>query len=62
MEWVKNDDRISHPKLAHGNKYRVRLECDHIIYALFNVYQGGEEVAFIHPCTHRELSVKEIFI
>ena len=62
MEWVKNCDRTSNPKLVHGKKYRVKLEGGHIIYAKFNVYQGGEEVAFILPVTGKELSVTELFI
>lgn len=62
MEWVKNCDRVCHPKLVHNQKYRVKLDTDHIIYAKFWVYSGGEEVAFVLPETHAELSVTEIFI
>ena len=46
MEWINNCERIVHPKLEHGRMYEVRLESGHIIMALFNVYAGGEEVAF----------------
>ena len=57
MEWINNCDRVTHPKLQHGRMYEVRLESGHITMALFNVYTGGDEVAFILPISHKELSV-----
>lgn len=62
MKWIKNCDRISHPSLYHGRMVDVRLESGHEIRAKFWVYQGGEEVAFVLPDTHKELSVKEIYV
>jgi len=61
MEWVNNCNRICHPKLVHGKLYQVKLEGGHVMFAKFNVYEGGEEVAFLHE-SGQELSVKEIFI
>lgn len=62
MKWIKNCDRVSDPRLVHNKIYMVRLESGHEINARFWVYQGGEEVAFVLPDTHGELSVKEIYI
>lgn len=57
MEWIEVCDRITHKKLIHGKMYKVRLHNDHELDAKFNVYQGGEEVAFILPVSGREVSV-----
>ena len=57
MEWIDNCDRVTHPKLKHGQLYEVRLDSGHVITALFNVYAGGEEVAFVMPISKKELSV-----
>lgn len=56
-EWIKCSDRVTHSKLVHDKLYRVRLESGHEINAVFNVYEGGEEVAFLLPITGGELSV-----
>ena len=55
--WIENDDRVTHPYLKHDCMYSVKLESGHEIKALFNVYAGGEEVAFLLPVTRKELSV-----
>ena len=39
--------------------YTVKLESGHEMRALFNVYAGGEEVAFLMPESRGELSVIE---
>lgn len=57
MEWIKNCDRITHPKLHHKGMYTVKLETGQEVRAKFWVYEGGEEVAFVLPETHGELSV-----
>ena len=62
MKWVKNCDSIPHPNLYHGRVVSVRLESGHEMLAKFYVYQGGEEVAFVLPETHKELSVKEVYV
>lgn len=61
MAWEKHCDRISNPKLKHGEIYKVKLESGHIIEAEFWVYSGGEEVAFRLPESKGELSVAEIY-
>lgn len=61
MEWIKNCDRITHPKLIHKKEYRVKLESGGDIDAMFWVYAGGEEVAFVLPITGKELSVTHFF-
>lgn len=62
MKWVKNCNIITHPSLYHGRIVSVRLESGQEILAKFYVYEGGEEVAFVLPKTHKELSVKEIYV
>lgn len=57
MEWIDEDDRIVHPRLKHGQIYSVILKSGQEIKALFNVYAGGEEVAWLLPITRGELSV-----
>jgi len=61
MEWIKNCNIIIHPKLVHKNKYKVKLEGGHEMRAMFWVYAGGDEVAFVHPITMIELSVTHFF-
>ena len=56
-EWIENCNIITHPALKHGKMYRVKLCTGLEIDAMFNVYLGGEEVAFILPLTGKELSV-----
>lgn len=57
MNWIDECDRVVHPNLKHGQEYSVILESGHEIRALFNVYAGGEEVAWLLPITRKELSV-----
>ena len=57
MKWIENCNIITPPILKHGKMYRVRISTEHEIDAMFNVYLGGEEVAFILPLTGKELSV-----
>lgn len=61
MKWIENCNIIIHKNLIHNQKYMVRLEGGNEIKAKFYVYQGGEEVAFVSPTTHEELSVTHFF-
>ena len=55
--WIENCNIITHPILKHGKMYRVKLCNGFEMDAIFNVYLGGEEVAFLIPNTMKELSV-----
>lgn len=47
MSWIKYTDSSNHPELKHGQKYCVRTSEGDECYAVFWVYEGGEEIEFI---------------
>ena len=61
MEWIENCNIIIHPKLVHKKNYEVKLESGLKLRAMFWVYKGGDEVAFILPISGEELSVTHFF-
>lgn len=56
--WIEFNHIIHDKRLIHGETYWVRLFSGAQCLAVFNVYEGGEEAAWLLPGTWKELSVK----